>query len=171
MTPKWRNPIRIGDAITGTFARLGIEARLREHEVFRAWPAAVGGTIARHAEPQSLKNGRLLVHVTDPVWLHQLHMMRRRILDALNARLGAGSVRELVLRVGEVAPRPPEAPAPSSAATPPDPVRLREIETMLAPLKDEETRAAFRRLLLRHDEMGSVSEPPSSKGAGAGSAG
>jgi predicted nucleic acid-binding Zn ribbon protein len=154
VTAKWRNPVRIADAIAGMFARLGIEARLREHEVFRVWPAAVGPAIARHAEPQSLKQGRLLVHATDSVWLHQLSMMRHRILDALNGRLGAGSVRELVLRVGEVAPHPGPAPAPSSASVPPDPVRLQEIEIMLAPLKDEETRAAFRRLLLRHDEIG-----------------
>lgn len=154
MTIQWRNPVRIADAITGTFARLGIEARLREHEVFRVWPAAVGAAIARHAEPQSLKQGRLLVHATDSVWLHQLSMMRHRIVDALNGRLGAGSVRELVLRVGEVSSQPSAPPPPARPNLPLDPVRLQEIETMLAPLKDEETRAAFRRLLLRHDEMG-----------------
>jgi hypothetical protein len=171
VSKKWRDPIRISDAITGTFARLGIEARLREHEVFRVWPAAVGAVIARHAEPQSLKQGRLLVHATDPVWLHQLHMMRHRILDALNARLGAGSVREVVLRVGEVSARPAPAASSPGPPAPPDPVRLQEIETMLAPLKDEETRAAFRRLLLRHDEMGAPPDPQASTEASGGGAG
>jgi hypothetical protein len=151
---KWRNPVRIADALRSALARLGVEARLREHEIFRIWASVVGEAIARHAEPQGVKHGRLLVHVTDPVWLHQLSMMRHRILAALRERLGP-AVRELVLRVGEVSPRPPGPGEPEAAAvTPPDPRRLAEIETMLAPLKDEPAKQAFRRLLLRHERLG-----------------
>jgi hypothetical protein len=152
---KWRKPVPIGEALSSTFARLGVEARVREHEVFRIWPSVVGEAIARHTEPQGLKQGRLVVHVTDPVWLHHLSMMRHRILEAMRERMGATAVREVVLRIGEVSMRPAIAPARSEPVPPPDPVRLAEIETIVAPVKDEEARQAFRRLLLRHDERGS----------------
>jgi hypothetical protein len=151
---KWRQPVRIADALSSAFARLGVEARLREHEVFRVWDSVVGATIARHAEPQGVKRGRLLIHVTDPVWLHQLSMMRHRLLDALRERLGP-AVRELVFRIGDVSPRPEVAAEPEpTVGLPPDPRRLAEIETILAPVKDEPAREAFRRLLLRHDRLG-----------------
>ncbi len=151
---KWRKPVPIAEALSSTFARLGVEGRLREHEVFRVWPGVVGEGIARHAEPQSLKQGRLLVHVTDPVWLHHLSMMRHRILQAMRERLGEAAVREVVLRIGEVTPRSAGPPEPAEPAAPPDPVRLAEIETILAPLADGEAREAFRRLLLRHEARG-----------------
>jgi predicted nucleic acid-binding Zn ribbon protein len=146
--------VRIAEALSSALARLGVEPRLREHEVFRIWASVVGEAIARHAEPQGLKHGRLLVHVTDPIWLHQLSMMRHRILEVLRARLGP-AVRELVLRIGEVSPRPAGPGQPEVVAVaPPDPRRLAEIETILAPLKDEPARQAFRRLLLRHERLG-----------------
>ncbi len=151
---KWRKPVPIAEALSSAFARLGVEARLREHEVFRVWPVVVGEGIARHAEPQGLKQGRLLVHVTDSVWLHHLSMMRHRILQAMRERLGAAAVSELVLRIGEVTARPAAPAAPSEAPPLPDPRRLAEIETILAPLKDEEAKQAFRRLLLRNEERG-----------------
>jgi hypothetical protein len=147
--------VRIADALAATFSRLGMEGRLREHEIFRVWPEVVGDTIARHAEAVSLKQARLLVHVTDPVWLHQLSMMRPRLLEALRERLGPNAVQEILLRIGDVSPRPDRSPAlRREIPPPPDPRRLAEIETLLSPLKDDEARAAFRRLLLRHDRLG-----------------
>lgn len=150
---KWQPPVRIADALASTFARLGVEARLREHEIFRVWPEVVGDAVARHAEPVSLKQGRLVVHVTDSVWLHQLSMLRRRLLEALRTRLGS-PVHEIALRIGEVAPRP-VAPLPSTVPSPSriPASRLAEIDMMLSPVGDEELRGAFRRLLLRHERL------------------
>jgi hypothetical protein len=155
VTGKWRNPVRIADAVTATFSRLGLEPRLREHAIFRVWPAVVGQAIARHAAPESLRNARLLIHVTDPIWLHHLSMMRHRILEALRVRLGPSAVRELVLRIGEVSPPPSPSAAPAGErAAPPDAARLAEIEAIVAPVKDDEAREAFRRLLLRRERAG-----------------
>ena len=147
----WRQPVRIADAVPGVFKRLGLETRLRQSEVWTVWPGVVGTQIARHAQPHTMWRGRLIVHVTDPVWLHHLRMMSHRVTAALNDRLGAPLVRELVLRIGEVAalpagPAEPPSPAPEP---PPDPVHLARIEGLLLPLRDAPCREALYRLLLR----------------------
>jgi hypothetical protein len=147
----WRQPVRIGEAISAAFQRLGLDSRFRQSEIWVVWSKVVGPQIARHAQPYAMSNGRLIVHVTDPVWLHHLSMMRPRVIGALNKSLRASTVRELVLRVGEVAE--PVAPALISLSVgqdpPPDPTRVARVETMLAPLGATPFREALQRLLLR----------------------
>jgi len=148
----WRQPIRMVDAVSETLKRLNLEGRVRQGEVWRVWPGVVGAQIALHAQPHGIWQGRLVVHVTDSVWLHHLSMMRHRLLTALNEVLGGPPLHELILRVGEL-PTLPAQPAgqPAADATLPPlhPALLDKIETLLAPLQDAPFREALRRLLVR----------------------
>ena len=147
----WRQPARIGEAIPVVFRRLGLESRFRQGRIWAVWPTVVGPNIARRAQPHSLWQGRLIVHVTDPVWLHHLSMMRHRVMAAVNEKLGGSVVRELILRIGEVAAMPGQAPLSSgrSPAPPPDPDLHKRIEVLVAPLGDVPFREELCRLLLR----------------------
>jgi hypothetical protein len=146
-----RQPVRIGAAIPEAFQRLGLEARYRQGKVWMVWPAVVGGHIARRAQPHALWRGRLIVHVTDPVWLHHLSMLRHQVTAALNERLGGSVVRELILRVGEVPAMPVQPPVGSShaQALPPDPVLRARVDALITPLGDVPFREELSRLLLR----------------------
>lgn len=148
----WRRPVRISEALSAAFRRLGLEERLRQHEIWQVWPAVVGPQISQHAQPHAIWQGRLIVHVTDPVWLHHLSMMRHRLVPALNERLHASAVREMILRVGEFAALPPAASSrpPRTGHVPqPDPTGAARVEALLAPLGDAPFCDALRRLLLR----------------------
>jgi len=147
----WRQPVRIADAISGAFQRLGLDNRFRQSEIWSVWPTVVGPQIAQHAQPHAIFHGRLIVHVTDPVWLHHLSMMRPRLVAALNEKLRTSTVRELILRVGEVAAPPVTAPGPPhpSQEPPADPAQVARVEAVLAPLGDAPFREALQRLLLR----------------------
>ncbi len=150
--PPWRQPVRAAEALTAAFQRLGLVDRLRQHELWRIWTNVVGPHIARHAQPREIRHGRLVVHVTDPVWLHQLSMMRHRLVAALNERLGGPVVREMALRIGEVieVPSPPSSVSISSERQVPlDPDRLARIEALLVPLGDAPFREDLFRLLSR----------------------
>jgi len=151
--PVWRPPVKIADAVSATLQRLGLESRVRQHDIWRVWPLVVGPQIARHAQPHSLWHGRLIVHVTDSVWLHHLSMMRHRLVVALNEKLTPAEIREMVLRVGEISAVPmgaaPKVDAPTEAQRTIDPARAAEIEEALAPLGDAPFRDALRRLWLR----------------------
>ena len=148
----WRHPVRIGDAMTATLQRLGLEGRIRQHDIWRVWPLVVGHEIARHAQPHAIIQGRLIVHVTDSVWLHHLSMMRHRLVPALNEKLAPAGIREMVLRVGEV-PAVPEGPSPkmtpSGSAPQLHPARLAEIDEALSSLGDAPFRETLRRVWLR----------------------
>lgn len=147
----WRRPVRIAEAVPGAFQRLGLETRFRQGEVWRVWPTVVGPQIARHAQPHAVWHGRLIVHVTDPVWLHHLSMMRHRVIPALNEKLHTTVVRELILRVGEVPELPANPPGPprQTDEPPPDPDQVARVEALLEPLRDAPFRDALYRLLLR----------------------
>jgi hypothetical protein len=150
--PGWRHPVRIADALTATFQRLGLESRMRQHDIWRVWPLVVGPEIARHAQPRSIPQGRLIVHVTDSVWLHHLSMMRHRLVAALNEKLSPVEIRELVLRVGEVpalpaGPSPKTIPPEPTQGVPPD--RLAEIDETLDTIGEAPFRDALRRIWLR----------------------
>lgn len=149
--PAWRRPVQIAEAVPGAFQRLGLETRFRQSEAWRVWPTVVGPQIARHAQPHAVWHGRLIVHVTDPVWLHHLSMMRHRVIAALNEKLRTTVVRELILRVGEVPGLPTNPPGPLRQAEdpPPDPDQVARVEALLAPLGDAPFRDALYRLLLR----------------------
>lgn len=147
----WRRPVRIAEAVSGALQRLGLEGRIRQSEIWAVWPAVVGPQIARHAQPHAIAHGRLIVHVTDPVWLHHLSMMRPKVIAALNGKLRSSTVRELTLRVGEVEPPPATSPGPPhpTPEPPADPAHVARVEALLHPLGDVPFRDALRRLLLR----------------------
>ena len=150
--PGWRQPVKIADAVSAALQRLGLEGRVRQHDIWRIWPSVVGPQIARHAQPYSVWQGRLIIHVTDSIWLHHLSMMRHQLVKALNERLTPAEIREMVLRVGEV-PVAPIGPSPSQPLSAPtsgvDPARIAEIENALASLGDAPFREALRCLWLR----------------------
>ena len=153
MTPSvWRRPVKIADAMAATLQRLGLEERIRQHDIYRVWPLVVGPEIARHAQPHAILHGRLIVHVTDSIWLHHLSMMRHRLVPILNEKLAPAVIREMVLRVGEV---PSVSAGPSPKTVPPeptrgvDPARLAEIDETLAAIGDAPFRDALRRIWLR----------------------
>ncbi len=148
----WRQPVRAADALSAAFQRLGLMDRLRQHELWRVWPRAVGPHIARHAQPKEIRHGRLVVHVTDPIWLHQLSMMRHKLVAALNGQLGSTIVREMALRIGELPEMslfPGSGPISPAEDVQPDPARLAKIQALLAPLGDAPFREELFRLLVR----------------------
>lgn len=162
--PGWRQPVKIADAVSAALQRLGLEGRVRQHDIWRIWPLVVGPQIARHAQPFSVWQGRLIIHVTDSVWLHHLSMMRHRLVQALNERLKPAEIREMVLRIGEV-PVTPIGPSPRQTRSAPtsgvDPARIAEIEDALAPLGDAPFREALRQLWLRaSQESASSADAP-----------
>jgi len=147
----WRRPVRISEALSAAFRRLGLEERIRQHEIWRVWTSVVGPQIAQHAQPHGIWQGRLIVHVSDSVWLHHLSMMKHRLIPALNEKLQISVVREMILRIGEIpvlSPPPPASPG-ADLVSPADPAQTARIEALLAPLGDAPFRDALRRLLLR----------------------
>jgi hypothetical protein len=115
--------------------------------VLRAWPAAVGPEIARHARPaRRTREGDLVVHCSDAGWAQTLTMMAGDLTARLADALGADAPRSLRFRVGTVAP-PGEVV--SQLPPPPPPAAVEAAESLAAPIADERLRAAAERVIAR----------------------
>ena len=61
----------------------------------RAWPDAVGETIAAEARPTAERGGTLTVACSGSVWAQELDLMAPKILGRLNAGLRQGEITRL----------------------------------------------------------------------------
>jgi len=81
----------------------GLEGRLSEYRVFGQWEKAVGKVVARHAQPQALRGKKLSLVVDSPAWMQQLSLLKPEIIGKVNRCLGREEVKDIVLKLGEVA--------------------------------------------------------------------
>src|SRR5436309_3444708 len=95
--PPADRPTRLGDVLRAALERLPEAERLADHAVWAHWDAVVGPTIARHARPERMRRGVLLVAVDGPEWMQELQFLKHELRERLNARLGRPAVRALFL--------------------------------------------------------------------------
>ena len=127
---------RVGDAVRRELGRFGPAAGMAP--VVEAWPAAVGGDIARNAWPARLaRDGTLHVHTTDSIWAFEL----KSRAEEIRRRLGAHAPPRLAFAPGpipelsETAPHErPEGPLE------PSPEHVAKAEAIACVIRDEELR-------------------------------
>jgi hypothetical protein len=137
------------DKLSVTLGKLlaarGMQGCLQEYRVGRAWRGAVGTVIARHAQPASIRRGRLTVIVDSPAWMQQLSLLKPEIIEKLNTGLGAQAIRDIMLTLGEVA-----AEDGAGATAVPDAALSAEererIANSVRDITDETVRGAVQRL-------------------------
>lgn len=99
----WTDPIRRLDALLGeTLRRSPLRRGLREQEVLQEWSKIVGPGVADHSRAIALQDGVLLVQVESSVWAQELSLLKPRIQQALNERLGADAVKDVRFRSGRL---------------------------------------------------------------------
>jgi predicted nucleic acid-binding Zn ribbon protein len=86
----------IGPVLEAWLAKLGLADRLDEQAVLACWKEVVGDFLASHSTPVGLKNGALLVRVSQPSVHYELdRSWKPRILATLRERFGAQRIREI----------------------------------------------------------------------------
>ena len=71
-------------------------------EIWGIWEEVVGQTIAEHARPSNIRNKKLRVHVSEPIWLQELEFLAETIKEKLNKKLGRNAVEKVVFRLGSL---------------------------------------------------------------------
>ncbi len=146
-----RWPSRCSEILTATLSGLGLVRALRHLVVLKAWDRAVPERVRERASVEEFKAGRLTLVAPDPVWMHELHMLRHKLKIMLNAEIGEPLIEEILLRVGGVARRGGAGLSPPRVRRPRVVPELSEarIEEVLAPIKDLPCRDAVERLIRR----------------------
>ena len=110
--------------------------------IVRAWPLAVGETVARNAWPARIaRDGTLLVHTASSTWAFELGRLAERILSQLRDELGAGTPQTLRFEPGPLPEAEPDALAGrSQEAFESSPERRAEAAEIAAAIEDDELR-------------------------------
>lgn len=84
--------------------RAGYDEKIEEYKALLMWDDVAPKMIAR-TQPVGIKDGKMIVSVTDSVVLHQLSLFKRKYIDKINMMLGKETVKEIIFRVGKVQQR------------------------------------------------------------------
>ncbi|HUI68070.1 MAG TPA: DUF721 domain-containing protein [Nitrospirota bacterium] len=125
----------------------GLESRLQEYRVFGQWEKAVGKVIARHSQPSSLRGKKMTLVVDSPAWMQQISLLKPEIIEQVNRSLGHNAIRDIILKLGEVAQCAGEATEDLPVRADLDRDEREKIEYALQDLHDPEIREAVRRVM------------------------
>ncbi len=99
--PLFDNPVVTPQSlIPGLLHEWKLDERLQLDDALAAWRELVGDFIAQHTTPDGLKRGVLTVRVLQPAIHHTLAQQKARLLQNLQNRFGADTVRDVRFRHG-----------------------------------------------------------------------
>lgn len=144
-------PSRCADIIEGSLQGLGLGRVIRHLALLRAWDRAVAGRIKERASVEDFRGGCLYLCVEDPIWLHELHMLRHKLKTILNEEVGEPVVGEIVLRIGRTRRYAPARRSHRGGQRAPvaPPAVEASMATLLSPLRDLPCCDAMQRLFQR----------------------
>jgi len=74
--------------------------KMDEHRALAGWPTLVGPVVARHSQAERFRGTTLVVRVGDPLWLQQLHFVKRELLTKLQQTFPRLGITEIFFRRG-----------------------------------------------------------------------
>ena len=95
---EWRGceePLDLNDGV-----HAAAEDGLHEDQVRSAWKELAGDFIARHTEPVSVKNGHLVLRVTQPAMRFHLEQMKPMLLTRIRSQLGEDRIKSVKFALG-----------------------------------------------------------------------
>ncbi len=85
----------IGDLMSGSNLPFNPE----NYNIWKVWDEVVGQSIARHARPIRMLKGKLMVEVSESIWLQELEYLKDTIKTNLNERLGRIAIERIDFRL------------------------------------------------------------------------
>jgi predicted nucleic acid-binding Zn ribbon protein len=105
---KNKRPERIGTIVARLIDDSPWGKQVKELQTLSRWREIVGLQIARQAQPESLKDGVLVVRVQNSLWLSHLRLfLAEELREKLNRELPSAPIREIHFRLGSVDPASP----------------------------------------------------------------
>jgi hypothetical protein len=106
--------------------------------------------VALHTQPRSIHNRILFINVSHPTWTQQLQFLKSTLIQKINSYLGESLIEDIRFKLGKIS-----SPIPASSKTLPwqaedlDERTLKQIETLLQKIDDEEVRKGLRDVLIK----------------------
>jgi predicted nucleic acid-binding Zn ribbon protein len=100
MEKKGDSLVPLKDVISNILSDPTLPFNPDDANIWRIWDEVVGPAISKNARPLWIKNGKLKVTVSDPIWLQELQFVEKDIREKLNGKLGRKAVDKIEFRVG-----------------------------------------------------------------------
>lgn len=94
------NVSKAGDWVESVLKKQFFAESLNEEEVKSAWKEIAGDFIGAHTEPVSVKEGNLVLRVTQPAMRFHLEQLKPELLKKIKARFGAGRIKSIRFNLG-----------------------------------------------------------------------
>jgi len=127
------------------FAACGLSEAFGQQEALFLWPQTVGPNMDRLTEPQAVSEGILYVRVSNHTFAHECTLMRQTWLALLNTKLRQ-PLSDIRFKVAPLRRRAPQREQATLEDVELDAHERSTVERSVAPLEDERTKKAFRRL-------------------------
>jgi len=124
----------------------GWQVKLEQHSFFPVWEEVVGEELAGCSRPLKVVKNVLWLEVVNSTWMQQLQFEKRRILDAVNARLALSKIKDIKFMLAGAEQDEKQQRAPEVSFVPPDPEQLRTFEQQVSCIEDEASRNGLVRL-------------------------
>lgn len=72
--------------------------KLKRGMILSIWSRAVGHKIDEKTDNIYFRDGKLIIHVKDPAWRHEIHMQRYQIQKKLNREVDDKIVKEIIVK-------------------------------------------------------------------------
>jgi predicted nucleic acid-binding Zn ribbon protein len=93
------DPRPIADSVEQVVRGWGTGSAATTRSLFADWDEIVGPQLAAHARPRSLRQGTLVVAVSDPAWATQLRFLEADLVARIKATTGSREVAAIQVRV------------------------------------------------------------------------
>lgn len=71
---------------------------LKRGMILALWPEVIGEAIREQVRDMKFQGSRLILHVSDPSWRHEIHMQRRTIATRLNSAVKEEIIRDIIIK-------------------------------------------------------------------------
>jgi hypothetical protein len=132
--------------------KFDLEIRIKEGKIWEVWDNVVGSTVARNAQPESIRGRVLFVIVSSSAWMQQLQFLKEKIIEKLNQSLGKTLVKSISFRLGTLPSTDPVESEPKKESPPSldlDQESLKKIEETVSSLRDEATKDLVKSLMVK----------------------
>lgn len=131
------------------FRRRGWDRRLGMHEVFHFWNEVVGDDVAKQAQPYVIRGNVLWVHVSDSVWMQQLHLQKAFVLESINQRLKDEKLNDIRFQLDSRLDSSYSVAGQNRPRQSVNKSKMKKFEKIASSLRDDEVKDAMKKLWVK----------------------
>lgn len=90
-----KGPKHISEMLEGMFKDMGMDTKIKQHQIIQDWPNIVGQSISQISRAERIDNSILYVRVKSMTWRTELLFQKHTIIKTINQKFGNGIIKDI----------------------------------------------------------------------------